>query len=254
MKNDWYKRILYSIVAFAFWFFTWEIASYSIGLDFIFPNIKDTFFSLLSIISSYSNWIIIAYSFLRIILGFLVGVFFGFLLALFSFRFDIIKAIISPAMTIIKSTPVASFIMVIWVLIGGELVPVFICALIVLPIIWESCYNAFKSVDKNLLEVCSVFDVGLIKKIKSLYFPALIKFMLPAVSVSSGLAWKSGIAAEIIAYTKNSIGKEIYLSKSYFETSDIFAWTIIVIIFSIIIELLIKKIFERITAKWDYKL
>ena len=76
-------------------------------------------------------------------------------------------------------------------------------------------------------------------------FPTLLKYFIPAFITAAGLAWKSEIAAEVIAYTKNSIGGNISDANVIFDTPTAFAWTLVVIIFSIIIEVLTKFLLSR---------
>ena len=62
---------------------------------------------------------------------------------------------------------------------------------------------------------------------------------------SIGLAWKAGIAAEIIAYTRNSIGKEIFDAKNFFMGPEMFAWTLAVVLLSLLFEMLIKLLLRK---------
>ena len=151
-------------------------------------------------------------------------------------------------MTIIKSTPVASIIMVLWVIIGSDTVPLAIAILMVMPMIWESAHNALNSADKSLLEVCAIYKISGLFKIKIMYWPLLITHTLPSILTASALAWKSGIAAEIISYTTNSIGKEIFLAKSYLEMASVFAWTIVVVLLSLAINYAVKHLLK---LRWD---
>ena len=76
--------------------------------------------------------------------------------------------------------------------------------------------------------------------------PALYKYLIPSVITSSGLAWKAGIAAEIITYTSNSIGQHIKNSKDSFDGANLFAWTIAVVLLSLLIEFAIKKALRKV--------
>ena len=67
---------------------------------------------------------------------------------------------------------------------------------------------------------------------------------MTSVKASLGLAWKAGIAAEVIAAPKYSIGAMLYQSKVYFETTDLFAWTLVIIIMSLLIELAFGKLID----------
>ena len=159
------------------------------------------------------------------------------------------RAIISPMMSVIKATPVASFIMVLWCFIGSSPVPIVIGALMVAPLIYHNLYDALNKKDRELEEVCLIYEVKGYRKFRYLYLPELLSFLIPSTVSGIGLCWKASIAAEIIAYTKNSIGKEIYLSKAYFEGADLFAYTITVIILSLVFEKLMGKLGEWVKKK-----
>ena len=49
----------------------------------------------------------------------------------------------------------------------------------------------------------------------------------------------AGIAAEVLSTPQLGIGTELYFSKTYLETSDLFAWTLVVILLSMMIEKLL---------------
>ena len=59
-------------------------------------------------------------------------------------------------------------------------------------------------------------------------------------TTSLGLAWKAGIAAEVLSLPVSSIGRELYDSKIYIETADLFAWTLVVILMSMLLEVVLK--------------
>jgi NitT/TauT family transport system permease protein len=182
---------------------------------------------------------------LRVCFGLLLGIILGVGLGILAHTSSIVHSILSQFITVIRSTPVASFIVVLWVIFSGDVLSVFVAFLMVMPIIWQSTVDGFNSIDKSLEEVALIFRFGYMKRLRLIVFPALLKFLLPSIITSVGLAWKAEIAAEIIAYTKNSIGQEINDAKYFMETPRVFAWTVIVILFSIILERTTKFILLR---------
>ncbi len=70
-----------------------------------------------------------------------------------------------------------------------------------------------------------------------------------AAKLAVGMCWKSGVAAEVIGIPKGSIGRELYNSKVYLETADLFAWTLVIIILSIITEKLFLLIVDLIVRR-----
>ena len=240
MKSN-LKRFLYPIIAIIFWITIWQILAITLDISFVFPRFDSTMKALWSLVITSSFWKIILTSLTRILIGFAIGVLLGIVLAVVTDKSKLLNALISPAMTVIKSTPVASFILLLWCLIGKNSVPSVIAVLMVMPIVWQNLMNGYESINKDLGELCDVFGVSPLKRFKILTFPTLRRYLAPAVITASSLAWKSGIAAEIIVYAKNSIGKEITDAKNFFESETMFAWTIAVILLSILIEFIIKK-------------
>ena len=233
------------VLSVLIWLVLWEVLALIIDIEFIFPGAIKTFKTLSSLIFTSVFWKTIFASMYRILLGLIFGILIGIALAFLHQFLPFAQQFISIGMTLIKSTPVASIIMVLWVLIGSAHLPTAIGLLMVAPIIWQNLTDAFSSIDKDLAEVCDVFEFTPIKRFKILIYPSLLKYFVPAALTSIGLAWKSGIAAEIIAYTKNSIGKSIFDAKNYFEGDVMLAWTISVVVISLCFEQLTKFLIRR---------
>ncbi len=246
MLSEKKNKILVSLIGIVFWLLIWEMLSRFVGLSFVIPGVFDTFSALITLVISFEFWQIIISSFLRIIIGYIIGVLFGGSLAFLCCKSQIINSIVSKFMTVIKATPVASVIMIIWFMVGSPNVPWIISTVMVMPIIWQNIIDGYKAIDNNLIEVTKIFNFSFIKKLKVLIFPSLKSYILPAMVTTGGLAWKAGIAAEIIAYTDFSIGKEIFNAKAFLESAEMYAWTVIVVALSILFEMLIKIALRRI--------
>ena len=148
----------------------------------------------------------------------------------------VLDTLLSPLLGVIKATPIASFIILAWLWISSGKLPVFITSLIVIPIVWSNVSEGIRSVDKSLLEVASVYKFSLSKKLFKLYIPSIAPFFMAACKSSLGLAWKAGISAEVLTTPQKAIGTELYLSKTYLELPNLFAWTLVVIILSMVFE------------------
>lgn len=234
------------------WLALWELLSHLVDLEFLFPGPIKTFKALFRLCVTAKFWKTIAFSMLRIFLGLGLGVIFGIALALIYKFVPLFRSFISIGMTVIKSTPVASIILVLWVVLsnGSERLPTAIALLMVMPIVWQNVCDGFEAIDSDLAELCDVFQLSFKKRFKLLIFPPLLRYFIPAFLTSVGLAWKSGIAAEIISYTKNSIGRNILDAKNYFEGDVMLAWTLSVIILSLCFEYFVKALTRRF-SKWD---
>lgn len=70
-------------------------------------------------------------------------------------------------------------------------------------------------------------------------------FLVSGCRVALGMSWKSGIMAEVLGTPKPSIGREMFAAKTYLQTADLFAWTIVVIILSLIFEKAFMALLNR---------
>ncbi len=193
----------------------------------------------------------------RIGLGIIIAVISGSIIAVICSLSNIIYETVYPLVTIVKSTPVASFIILIWIFIGSNITPIFISSLMVFPIIFANVYQGIKCVDISLLELCKIYNIPKKKMIAGLYVPSIIPYFTSALLSSIGLGWKAGIAAEVLCTPIRSIGKAIFESKLYFEYTDLFAWTAAVVVISLLFEILftrsVKKILSSLKIKYGGK-
>lgn len=247
------KKILFvlikTVLVIGFWIAVWALLAKKVGLELLLPSPKTTVITLFELIKTYTFWKITFNSLMNVLIGIIVSLIIGSALAIVTEKSKILNALLSPLLTVIKSTPIASFIILTLLWIERDTIPIFIISLIVIPIVWSNISAGIRSVDKNLHEVSKVYSFSVTKKILSLYIPSIFPFFLAACKASLGMAWKAGISAEILSTPKNTIGTELYFSKTYFSTEQLFAWTLTVIILSFIIEkiliFLIQKIADR---------
>lgn len=190
----------------------------------------------------------IAFSFLRIAAGFLLALAVGTALAALAARFRAAEILLRPYMATIKSVPVASFIVIALIWLSSSGLSVFISFLIVLPIIYTNVLGGIRAADKKLLEMADVFRLPLARRLRYIRLPALKPYLTSACSVASGLAWKSGIAAEVIGIPSGSIGEALYNAKVYLNTADLLAWTVVIVLISVASEKLFMLLLKRVFA------
>lgn len=234
--------------AVAIWLLLWQLASMAVGLPLLLPSPLAVLLRLGQLCTGADFWLTVASSLLRILLGFLLGVLFGTALAGLCWRFRLIDVLARPLLGVLKSTPVASFIILALVWVKTTWLATVISFIMVLPLIYANVREGIDSADRQLLEMAQVFRLSRRKTFRYCYLPAILPFFLSAISSALGFAWKSGIAAEVLGRPARAIGSQIYDSKIYLETPDLFAWTLVVILLSVLLERLAVR-FVRWTGK-----
>ena len=249
-----HKKTVYRILAIAFWIIVWEALAVVIGSDLIIASPVKVAKTLVSLIGSIQFWVSLLYSTIRILGGFFIALALGVLLAAVSSKLLIIRSLLEPITSVIKATPVASFIILAIIWFGSKNLAIFISFLMVFPVIYLNVLKGIESTDKKLLEMARVYRFPKARILLYVYLPDVMPFFISACSVSLGLCWKSGVAAEVIGITSGSIGENLYRAKLYFETGELLAWTAVIIAVSTAFEklfmLALKKFSDALERRY----
>jgi NitT/TauT family transport system permease protein len=241
------KKRIYTLLSLIFWLLVWEVASLLINVELYLPSPFSTFKALFNMIFESNFWIIVFTSISRVIIGFLISCILGISLGILCGINNFLYSLWQPFIVAIKSTPVMSFIIIALVWFKSDNVPIFICCLMCLPIIWTATIAGINQVDNRLLEMSKLFSVSKKNVITGIYFHSITPYISSAMITALGLGWKVTVAAEVLSSPRNSIGIKLLNAKVYLESAELFAWTIVVIILSMIFEYLFKYIISKAT-------
>ena len=243
------RKLLRTPAVLAFWLLVWALAAAAVGQELLLPSPVQAARELIGLARTPDFWLTIGRSVLRVLTGILSAVCLGVGLAFLTHKSAVMNALFSPVMTLVKSTPVASFIILALVWLGRSVVPVFISALMVLPVVWANVSAGLKGIDPQLLELARVYRLPRGRVLRRITWPSVLPHLRAALRSALGLGWKAGIAAEVLTVPPYSIGKRIYEAKLYLETTELFAWTAAVILVSLLIEKLLLRLTDSFGRK-----
>ena len=230
MKN------LRKLLIIVFWLLLWEALALLIHNSILMVGPVETLCSLWAMIHTTMFWQSLAFSFVRIIAGFLIGSALGILLAWGSYRHPFLEELLAPFILALKAVPVASFVIILLIWAGNRMLSLYISALVVLPLLYLNTLNGLKATDPKLLEMATVFHMPTTRRLRFIYLPALFPYLYSAFQTALGMAWKSGVAAEVIGQPLGSMGNGLYNAKIYLETGELLSWTIAIILTSYLFE------------------
>jgi len=242
-------KIVRILLAAIFWIAAWQAASLAVGKELLLPRPVTVAHALAAAIRDTAFWGIVLRSLLRVFLGFAAGVLLGVVLAVLSCCSKLCDTIFAPAIQMIRAVPVASFIILALLWLKSTILPAVIAGMIVLPVVWSNLCTGIRQTDVQLLEVAKVFRFGAWGTLRQVYLPSVAPYFQSACITSLGLAWKSGIAAEVLCQPKFAIGTQLYFAKVYFETPDLFAWTVVVIVLSLLVEGALAKVLKKMGGR-----
>ena len=241
-----FKKVGRSLIVATFWLGVWALAAHAFGKPLLFPTPLSVLKTLGELLATKEFYIATGTSISNILLGTVSAILAACILTVITFRLRFVRELIHPVMAVIKATPVASFIILMLLFLGPVKVPSFITFLIVLPIVWTNLDEGMQNIDPQLREVATIYRFSLTKRLRLLIFPSVKPYFLSACKTAIGLAWKAGVAAEIIAMPKGTIGTMIGEAKLYIMSAEMFAWTLTVVLLSLAIEFGVSCLFSKL--------
>jgi NitT/TauT family transport system permease protein len=151
-KNNFWKFIRFPLVLIIF-LCLWDVCALLVSNSYFLPGVKETGAALLKLVSSEGFVKLILNSLFRVAIGLIIGILSGILLATLCTVLPISEHLVAPAISVMKATPIATIILILWFTFTDFSLAIFVVILMVTPIIWQNCYDGFRSISKEMNEV-----------------------------------------------------------------------------------------------------
>ena len=231
------------VLILLFWLGVWQLVSVLTHHSIVLAGPWETVKALSGMIQTGEYWQSVGFTLARIFLGLACGIMIGVLAGLLSGRYPVAGEFLSLPVTVVKAVPVVSFIIMVIIWAGNRNLAFWISLVVVMPQLYFNTLAGWKTTDRRMLEMADCFRMPAVSRARYVYFPTLYPFLKSALQAAIGMAWKSGVAAEVIGQPLGSIGNGLYRSKIFLETDAVFAWTISIILFAWISEKLLLGVF-----------
>lgn len=242
-------RAVIGLLVLAFWIGVWQLCAMAVGRAVVLPTPLAVAERFLALAHTAGFWRALCGSLSRVTAGYLIGTLSGIAVGICMFFVRPIHTLLAPLLTVIRSTPVASFIILTLVMMKNAHIPTFITFLMVFPMLAGAACNALGETDRGLLEAAEVYRVRGFARFRALYLPSIEPALRSQSLTALGFAWKAGVAAEVLCYPRDSIGLYLHDAKAHLETTDLFAYTLLVILVSLALEKCLRFLLSRGGAK-----
>ena len=228
------------------WLLIWQGVAWLVHNPVLIAGPWDTLKALVTLAGTAEFYQTVGWSLLRILLGILLGTGAGFILAYLSHRYTLLRDFLSPVVSLGKAIPVASFVILLLIWIGSRWVALPVVILITFPVAYLNLLKGLDTLDVQLSEMAELYRISFGKRLRFVEIPQLRGHIAAALSLASGMGFKSGVAAEVIGQSRLTIGNSMYRSKIYLEIPELFAWTAVVIFLSWGTEKLLQLLLKRL--------
>ena len=238
------KRLGLSVLPFAVVIAIWQFASLFFP-RFLFPSLIDVFWRCLQIFSDGSMFSDVLATIIRILAG-LAGAFvIGGALALLMVRSRAVDRFLSPILSLFQGIPALSWVVfaIIW-FHGVEFRIFFIMVMTTLPAFTFQVLDAYRTMSKDLFEMTLAFRPSRLDLFRTLIWPTVLPGILTAWKVNLGNAARVVVVAELVGAT-GGVGYELLQQQQLFDMAGAVAWTLVLVIFVLIVQSVITLIETR---------
>ena len=229
--------------------FLWQIMALIIKNDIYLPTIGQVFQSLTEIALQERFLADVSITIVRGIISFSIALIFAIIISVAGYISSLIRNFFKPLNMLAQSIPMMILVVLALIWFDKDNAPYIVGFMITFPVLYENILSAMIDIDKNLIEMANIYSVRTLDKITKIYFPA-IKFRVVSIIASTiSLALKIVIAGEVYGQPNYGIGTMIQVEKVNFNTSGIFAWLIIIVLISGLLNNLQKQVL-RSTFLW----
>ncbi|GFN36887.1 ABC transporter permease [Tepidimicrobium xylanilyticum] len=220
----------------------WTLLSRIVDNEVIFPTVKSTIASLINIIKGRYFFSIIKYSLFRSLVGFIISLVLAIFIGVLASVFKMVHHLMVPVTNFLSSVPTMAIIILALIWLDNEVVPLFVGFIMIFPILYETVLKSIKNVDKDIIEMARFYKVDRIYIIKYIYIPSILYSLSNVFSSTLGLNLKMVIAGEALSQPNYGIGNSLQLEKTYLNTSAVFAWIIIILLISKLLEFILNRL------------
>ena len=242
------NKVKYALAA-AFWIAAWQVLAWVVGNQILLAGPVDVIATLARDCTTSAFWLAIGFSLARIASGFAIAFTLAIVASIVAWRLSAFEALLAPLVTFVKSVPVVCIIVLLLVWTGAANVSVVAVALMVFPPVYFSTLEGLKQTSEDMRQMLDVFAVSPLGRLRYYYLPAVMPYIVSAAKVVVGIAWKSGVAAEVIGIPGGSVGAGIYSAKIGLDTARLFSWTAAVVGLSALSEKLFLGMLSAITKR-----
>lgn len=220
----------------------WYVVAAIIDAPLILPFPHKVFQRIFVLTGSVVFWKNFVFTFLRVIIAFLLSFVCGFFAGLLSADYPLFKTFLSFPLAVIRVTPIIAVILIALFWFKSGTVPAFTAFLMALPVMISSCEKGFEKNSDNLEKLFKAGSRNFtgFKAFRYIRLPAASPSIFAGAESCFGICWKVAVAGEVLSVPRYAAGTLLQKSQVHLETADTFAVTLVLVIVSYCFQLLFR--------------
>lgn len=212
-----------------------------------FPIMKQTINIIISQEFLYHS----SQTFIRILISFAFSALAAFIISLFMVRYRFFESFFEEIIVIGLAVPAFIWVLVLTIILGiTNAVCILTTWLIATTLMIVNLVPGIKNLDKNLLEMAKVFEIGFRKKFSYVILPQLMPYVFASMRNGFAVSWKIVLLTEVFGLG-NGLGYMINYQFGIFSIKGIVSWSLAIVLIMAVFEKLIFKPFEKKAQGWQ---
>ena len=164
-----------------FYLSLWAIAARMVDQPLLLPSPWGVIKKLAELLPQGMFWKTLLGTLLRTLEAYALGIAAAVISSALCCRFALADALIAPALSAVRATPVTSFIVLALVWLSSSRVPVLTGFLMTLPVVFSSITQAVRAIDPKIMEMAKLYRFGRVGTLRHVIVPSV----LPAIAILS---------------------------------------------------------------------
>jgi len=233
--------------------FLWKVISFFF-LSVFLPGPLELVESVIIVFSEGASYLVVWKTLSRIFQGLILSMLLGTGIGLVMGLRPNIEAFLDSWIMVLLTIPAVcwAFLSILWFGLS-DVGPVLTIVLIVFPFVTINVWEGTKAMDKELLDMATVYGAPRSLTVRKVLIPQLTPYLFSALRIAFSLSWKIALVSEAFGVS-TGVGKQLVYWFEDTRVDMMLAWGVSFMIVMALIDVVVFRWWERRTYVWRHQL
>lgn len=236
------KRIVLTCLSILLIPVAWQLLSWQMAQPQLIPSFPDLVRALLRLVYTPGFLVSIGTTCLRACVGLLLSLAAASITAFLLNRSEGIRFLFMPWLSLLRSVPVISFILLALIFLNPEMIPLLIAFLTMYPLLTENLLKGLMNRRDSWKILARQFHLNAWNRLFQINYPQLKPYLFSGLASAVGFGWRAIIMGEVLSQCVDGIGKRMKEAQVFIDVPELIAWTLVAIVLSWLTDKLISRL------------
>ena len=236
------KRIVLTCLSILLIPVAWQLLSWQMAQPQLIPSFPDLVRALLRLVYTPGFLVSIGTTCLRACVGLLLSLAAASITAFLLNRSEGIRLLFMPWLSLLRSVPVISFILLALIFLNPEMIPLLIAFLTMYPLLTENLLKGLMNRRDSWKMLARQFHLNAWNRLFQINYPQLKPYLFSGLASAVGFGWRAIIMGEVLSQCVDGIGKRMKEAQVFIDVPELIAWTLVAIVLSWLTDKFISRL------------